>query len=116
MKIPEWISQYWIEWLFGLLCTGLVFAYNKLAAKLKRETEENKALKNGMRALLRRQIIADCEECVRQGFCPVTRKDTILDMYQCYHALGGNGTVTTVKETVMGLPTFKPECGEEKHD
>lgn len=103
--MPEWITKYWIEWIFGLLCTGLVLAYNKLAAKIKKEQEENEALKSGMRALLRRQIIEDCRAVKAEGAVDPDRRDTILDMYQSYHDLGGNGTITRIKDEMMALPT-----------
>lgn len=105
MTMPEWITKYWIEWIFGLLCTGLVLAYNKLAGKIKKESEEREALKNGLRALLRRQIIEDCRTLIQEGQADPDRRDTILDMYNCYHALGGNGTVTRIKDEMMALPT-----------
>lgn len=113
--MPEWITRYWMEWIFGLLCAVLAGVYRSLTVRLKKQKEEQDALKNGLRALLRRQIISDCESCIREGYCPVTTKDTILDMYQCYHALGGNGTVSAVKEVVMNLPTVLLEEEREHH-
>ncbi len=111
--MPEWITKYWIEWIFGILCAILAGLYKSLSTKIKKQREEQDALKNGMRALLRRQIIEDCEDSIKQGFCPITRRETILDMYQCYHALGGNGAVTSVKEAMYKLPTIDPNEGKE---
>lgn len=106
--MPDWIEKYWLEWIFGILCTILAGLYKSLSNKMKRQKEEADAVKNGMRSLLRRQIIVDCEESMKNGYCPIDRKDTILDMYNCYHALGGNGTVTKAKDAAMELPTAKP--------
>lgn len=103
--MPEWITKYWIEWIFGLLCGGLVLAYNKLANKVKREAKEREALQNGMRALLRRQIIEDCRKVIATGSVDPETRDTILDMYGSYSDLGGNGTVTHIKDEMMALPT-----------
>lgn len=107
--MPEWIVKYWIEWLFGVLIAAIA-AYSKhLSAQVKKERDEQKALRDGMRSLLRRQIILDCEQSVLDGFCDTKRKDTIEDMYNSYHALGGNGVVTSLKAQVMNLPTVKGE-------
>lgn len=113
--MPEWIVKYWIEWLFGLVIAGLGLIVKGLSGKLKKERlareelakqaeEENKALKNGMKSLLRRQILADCETALKAGFCDATTKGTISAMYSAYHGLGGNDVVTGVKDQVMDLP------------
>ena len=103
--MPDWITKYWIEWIFGILCAGLMLAYTKLADKVKRETREREALQNGMRALLRRQIIEDCRRVIAAGSVDPETRDTILDMYGSYADLGGNGTVTHIKDEMMALPT-----------
>lgn len=105
----DFIIKYWIQWLFGLLIAALG-AYTKyLSGVIKREKAEQKALRDGMRSLLRRQIIMDCESAIKEQYCPAATKDTIEDMYQSYHALGGNGVVTSIKDQMMALPTLKGE-------
>jgi len=105
--MPEWVTKYWLEWLFGLLSAGIVAYIRHLSKQVKQERAEQKALRDGMRSLLRRQIILDCEQAMRQGFCEMKQKDTIEDMYDSYHALGGNGVVTHLKAQTMNLPTVK---------
>lgn len=107
--MPEWISKYWIEWLFGLLITAIGTYSRHIAQQVQKEREEQKALRDGMRSLLRRQIIADCEKAEQDGYCDTKTKDTIEDMYKAYHALGGNGVVAHLKANVMNLPTLKGE-------
>lgn len=103
--MPEWVTKYWIEWLFGLLSAGIIAYIRKLSKQVKQERAEQKALRDGMRSLLRRQIVADCEQAMKEGFCGTATKDTIEDMYNSYHALGGNGVVTRLKAQTMNLPT-----------
>ena len=103
----EWILKYWLEVVFGALITGLGIAYKVLAGKVKKARDENAAIRDGLRSLLRRQIIEDCESSLKQGFCPITKKDTINDMYLSYHALGGNGTVTKLVDQIGNLPTLE---------
>lgn len=123
--MPEWIVKYWVEWVFGLIIAILGGCFKHLSNKFKKERaerlekakrdeEEIKALKNGMRSLLRRQIIADCEAAQGEEYCDMTTKDTIKDMYDSYAALGGNGIVKIMVEQVTKLPTFKL-TGKENH-
>lgn len=105
--MPEWVAKYWVEWVFGLVVAGVAAYCKRIAAQVKKEREEQKALRDGMRSLLRRQIIADCEQAARDGYCETKTKDTIEDMYQSYHALGGNGVVTHLKAQIMNLPTVR---------
>ena len=110
--MPEWIIKYWVQWLFGLIIAALTAYCRHLSKTVKSEREKQKALRDGMRSLLRRQIIVDCEEAIRQGYCPTPTKDTIEDMYLSYHALGGNGVVTNLKNQMLDLPTVR----SDEHD
>lgn len=119
--MPDWIVKYWIEWVFGLVIAGMGWILKRFSGKLKKEREareelarqaeaENKALKDGMRSLLRRQILADCEAAERQGWCDSTTKGTIKAMYDAYHGLGGNDVVTAaVRQVIDELPITKKE-------
>lgn len=105
--LPEWIVKYWVEWVFGALIAAISLYCKHIAAQVKKERAEQKALRDGMRSLLRRQIIMDCEKAMADGYCQTATKDTIEDMYNSYHALGGNGVVTHLKAQTMNLPSAK---------
>ena len=114
--MPEWVVKYWVEWVFGLVVAGLAWCVKHLSSKVKAERkarealerqaqEETEALKDGMRSLLRRQILLDCETAQAAGWCDSTKKGTIQDMYDAYHGLGGNGVVeATVRQVIEDLP------------
>ena len=114
--MPEWIVKYWVEWVFGLVIAGMGWILKRFSAKLKKEkaereklaqqaADENKALKEGMKSLLRRQILADCEAAQKKGWCDSTTKGTIQAMYDAYHGLGGNDVVTaSVHQVIDDLP------------
>lgn len=107
MGLYEWIVKYWIEWAFGLLIAALTAYCRHISKALKKEKDEHKALRDGMRSLLKRNIIEDCEKAISDGYCSAATKDTIEDMYESYHALGGNGVVTRLKDQMLDLPTVK---------
>ena len=115
-QLPEWIVKYWVEWLFGLIVAGFGWIIRRLSKKIKTEREAREqlardaderqaALEDGMRALLRRQILADCEMAQDRGYCPAKVKETISVMFEAYSRLGGNGVVTpTVHQVIDELP------------
>ena len=109
--MPEWITKYWVEWLFGLFAAGITLAVRGVSGRLKKQQTENQALRDGMRSLLRAQIISSCERAMHDGWCGTRLSDTINDLYNSYHALGGNGVVTSVVEQTMRLPAVEPERG-----
>ena len=113
--MPDWIAKYWIEWLFGLLIATLTVIVKRISVRLKQEQAENKALRDGMRSLLRAQIEQNCERVLCDKWCGPRMRDTINDLYASYHALGGNGTITSLVEQAMRLPAVEPEKGEH-HD
>ena len=112
--IPDWISHYWIQWAFGIIGGVLVALYNSLRKKVKQQREESEAIKNGMKALLSRQVVSDCEAAIRDGYASIQYKNAMKEVYACYHALGGNGAVTQLFNSFMTLPTVLKE--EEQHD
>jgi len=115
--LPEWITKYWLQWIFGIITSILAAGYAKLSKKFKDTKDEQKrkaeqdakemqALKDGMRSILRRQIIRDCEEAVKEKYCPVDTKTTINDMYESFQALGDEVAIGQLVKVVQSLPTI----------
>ena len=115
--MPEWITKYWLQWIFGIITSILAAGYAKLSKKFKDTKDEQKrkaeqdakemqALKDGMRSILRRQIIRDCEEAVKEKYCPVDTKTTINDMYESFQALGDEVAIGQLVKVVQSLPTI----------
>jgi len=113
--MPEWISKYWVEWLFGCVIAGLTWAVKKLSGRIKREQAENQALRDGIRALLKVSIENECQRCQREKWCGPVKRATITDMYASYKALGGNSGTTSIVQQTLGLPAVEPEKGDN-HD
>lgn len=77
----------------------------RLSAMARHSRDEDAALKQGVRALLRSELMRTHHEAMRQGWCTTTDKEVMERMYQDYHALGGNGIATTLHDEMMRLPT-----------
>ena len=74
-----------------------------------RQNDRTKQLENGVQALLRAEIIRSHEKYMDKGFCPVYAREALNRIYESYHALGGNGTMTELYKQVMALPTDKED-------
>lgn len=100
----EWLVKYWLEVLFGLVTAGVGIALRRISKALQKEKLRNQAIEDGVRDILRMQILDTYEKCTQAGKISVSRKDAIDSAYKSYHALGGNGTITQVHNEIMEMP------------
>lgn len=71
---------------------------------LKRQKQDRDANSKGTMLLLRVQLIEYHEEWMHRGYVTKHGIENFLEMYNAYHALGGNGMVTHLLEEVNELP------------
>ena len=109
--MPDWIAKYWVEWVFGLVTAGLLAYIRNLSTQIKKERAEQKALRDGMKALLKINLDKECERCQRDGWCGSVKRSTIDDMFKAYKGLGGNGATKALVEQTLGLPAVEPGRG-----
>lgn len=100
----DWVTKYWMEWLFGLVIALATGAYTRLSRRIKADHAKDLALEDGMQALLRDRIIESCDHYITKGYAPVYARESIESMYAAYHGLGGDGIVTDMVNRVMRLP------------
>ena len=74
-----------------------------------RQNDRTNQLESGVQSLLRAEIIRSHEKYMDKGFCPVYAREALNRIYESYHALGGNGTMTELYKQVMALPTDKDD-------
>lgn len=100
-----------LGWLLAPVCSALVVyvrEQRKLAAATaeaasRAKSEHDEAMEQGMVTLLRQQLVDYHRDYVASGrACPVTIKEQATEVYEAYHALGGNGTGTRLWEEIMG--------------
>lgn len=87
--MPEWIARYWVEWLFGIVAALAAASYRRISKHMRHTQKKDRALDDGMRALLRDRIISACDHYLEKGFAPVYARENITSMYDAYHSLGG---------------------------
>ena len=71
---------------------------------LKQQKKSRDANSKGTMLLLRVQLIEYHAKYTRIGEIPSYAYQNFCEMYDAYHALGGNGTGTEIHERVMALP------------
>ena len=76
-----------------------------LAAQMRGIKKRDEALYAGMRGLLRAQLFDSYDTYAVHGEkISFERKEEVEQAYRAYSALGGNGVVTKMWETIMALP------------
>ncbi len=99
------VVKYWLQYAMGLVAAALAMGYWQLAKRLKTANAENAALKLGMRALLRDRIIQGYTHAASAGYWPILERESMLDMFAQYKALGGNGMICGLMQDMQELPT-----------
>ena len=64
----------------------------------------NKAQSEGLLALLRDILKTQYVKCLNQGFASLETRDDLEHAYHAYHLLGGNSTITTLRDRFLALP------------
>jgi hypothetical protein len=96
--IAKIILSYLIPTLIG---GGLGF----LSTKFKKNKRKEKAIEEGVQALLRNELIRRYREYETKGELSILDKENIEEMFTQYENLGGNGTVKQLMTELLQLPT-----------
>lgn len=105
--MKDFIVQYWLETLFGVVVAGIGAAYSRLSKKVHKQICDQRNLHDGTKALLRNEIIRSYDKYMDQEWIPIYARENVLDMYNAYHELGGNGTITKLMNELAELPSKK---------
>ena len=98
------------QWLCLLGIPTLIIAIFKyLTTLIKKNKEDTTALKYGIQALLRSQMIADYNKYSEKGYAPVYARDNFENCWKQYHSLGANGVMDDLHEKFLELPYEKED-------
>ena len=98
------VIKYWVNFAFGVIAAGLAAGYKYLLDKQKKAETEQKAIANGVKALLRDRMIQSCNHYRDKGYCPIYALENIEALHREYKTLGGNGAISTLVSEMHGLP------------
>ena len=102
MTVYNWLSLFGVPAIFGALTAALI-------SQAKSAHKENKALKAGIQALLRAQMISDFNKWTEKGYAPIYARENFENCWERYHALGANGVMDDIRNKFLALPIHKKE-------
>ena len=77
------------------------------ATKLHSRTKHEEAMEEGMRCLLRKEIVDMYDLYVHERHpMSVERKRDVVEAYEAYHALGGNGVITDMYQELVETDVY----------
>ena len=74
-----------------------------------KQDEVIEAYTSGLRALLKSALCSMYKEAKAKGYIAIDELGIFNDMYEQYHRLGGNGTITALKEKLNNGMDIKDE-------
>ncbi len=100
MAFLDFIFKYWIEIFFGIITSMAGYLYKKL------KTYYNllEATTNGVKVLLKGEIIRRYNENKKTGEITLFDKEIINELYKEYRNLGGNGLVSEFVNEINDIP------------
>lgn len=82
---------------------------------LQRQKKDRDANSKGTMLLLRVQLIEYHDKYTAQGEIPSYAYQNFCEMYEAYHALGGNGMITKMHEEIEELHLKRKESRHDEH-
>lgn len=77
--------------------------------KIAKSNVETEAVKLGMQALLRSQMINDFNRWSDKGYAPIYARENFENCWTQYHKLGANGVMNDIHDKFMELPPQRQE-------
>ena len=96
----EWVQQYWMELIFTAIVSLFI-------ASVKYMYRAITAVKGGMQAILRDEIIDLYNKCHDSDCVKIYELENMEHLYKNYVALGGNGAIKELYKDFKTLPMHK---------
>lgn len=106
MNIYQWLCVLGIPALIVAVISAL-FTY--LCKQTKKNRDDTKAVKQGVQALLRAQMIEDYNKWSEKGYAPIYARQNFENCWKHYHSLGANGVMDDIHLKFLTLPTDPEE-------
>lgn len=103
-----------IKWLVPFVCGSFISLCGVVISRWKLGKKQQDAIKLGLQALLRAELIRQHEKYKERGYCPLYAKEALKREYDSYHSLGGNDIATELFNQTMSLPEKPIEENKRK--
>ena len=98
------MTAYQILCLVGIP-TMIMGMFKYLHSMIKKNARDNAAVKKGIQALLRSELISDYNKWSEKGYAPIYARQNFENCWKQYHELGENGVMDDLHEKFLELPT-----------
>ena len=105
-EIIEFIIDNWLQWMALGVFSICLNGYRKVIKVINSDRTKDKAIAQGVEALLRDRIIDCYHKYEKTGICPIYAKENIKRLYVPYSELGGNDIATELVEQLLEMPTI----------
>ena len=109
ISLYQVLSLLAVPTLFALIYGRMFARIEKKQQKNEKELEQNnqetKAVRLGVQALLRAQMIDSYNKWSDKGYAPIYARQCFENCYMQYHSLGANGVMDDIHEKFIELPT-----------
>lgn len=95
----------WYQWVSFLGIPSMFSVLMWFYGIIKRQNNQYVALKLGVQAMLRSQMINDYNYWSEKGYAPIYAKENFENCWKQYHALGVNGVMDSIHTKFLNLPT-----------
>ena len=100
--------------IYQVLCLfdvpAVVIAVIKfIQATNKRNNADAAAMKKGIQALLRSNLLSEYNRWSEVGYAPIYARENFENCWNQYHSLGENGVMDDLHERFLELPTERKE-------
>lgn len=92
-----------MTYFMKIVSIALPFILGYIVWLLKEQRKDRNANSRGTMLLLRVQLIEYHDKYMQIGEIPSYAYNNFIEMYEAYHALGGNGMVTKMKNEIEEL-------------
>lgn len=93
-----------LKWGIPFILTAII---TYIIKELKDNNNSNKAMKSGLLAIIRSQIVSKCEKYQKEGYLPEYARYCLEDLFKQYKQLGGNHGIEILVTETFKLPSTK---------
>ena len=93
----------------AVVSVAVTALWSLLMASVVKVRSKQKATDEGLKSLLRAEIIRTYEKAMDRDYCPIYSKEALTHCFHSYKELGGNGLIDDLYKKTMELPTEKEE-------
>ncbi len=103
--MKDFIIKYWIEAVFAAVLALMGKTIQHIKCQHETTKNDNEAIRNGMKALLRSEIIEIYNHYSDRKVLPLYARENLHSLYAEYKALGGNGAIKELMDIASEWPT-----------